>query len=175
LPWKRLTVKNGRIVYEPLIQSLKVNKPNPVFIQDPTGGWKKIVLDPDLGNVYAIISCRVGLVGGTATTYTIIANSDMLLNIDDFPAEAKGRIRVNWKNAGTATQTLYVMLYKQYPSPATPIANSEVKQTLGAGVWDVTEGSLFSLPSGLNSFQIAYKISAQSMDISKVELQIEKG
>lgn len=131
-------------------------------------------LHADAHSVYGIISCRVGLVGGTATVYTLINNSDMLLNIADFPANARARLVVNWRNAGTATNTLYAQLYDQYG--AVPVTGSEVSQSLGAGAWSITRSATpFVLPTGLKSFQVRYKLGAAgSMDISKIEIQIER-
>lgn len=172
MPWKRLTLRNGKIVYEPLIEPLKTYKPKASAVPNPNprSGWKKILFPEDVP-VIVIISCRENLSDGTATTPTIIDGSDMLLNIDDFPNGAKGRLRVNWHNNGAVTRTLHIDLYSRFDAGA--VSGSEVSEDVAADTWSITEGNLFSLPSGLNSFRVRYWISADSMDISKIELQIE--
>jgi len=142
-------------------------------INDAQHGTRGINLHSDAHSVYAIISCRVGLVGGNATSYTLVNNSDMLLNISDFPANAKGRLRVNWKNTSGSPQTLYLRLYDQYGG--VEVSGSEVSQALNAGASGIAQSSQFMFPMELKSFMAQYKIApGGTMDIFKIELQIER-
>jgi len=124
-------------------------------------------------DVYAIVSCRVGVVtsGYYYPTFFLVNFSDMLLNISDFPTGAKARIRVMWKNDGNYTN--YMKLYDQLG--AADVSGSEFSQSMSANVWNTAESSQFSLPTGLKSFMVKVSVSDGTITVAKVELQIEKG
>jgi len=140
-------------------------------ITDAQHGTRGVGLHSDAHSVYGIVSCRVGA-SVTGTSYAVIANSDMLLNISDFPANAKARLRVTWM--GNATGGInYIQLYDQFG--AAVVAGSEIAQAITPYVWRIDENSTsFTLPAGLKSFQIQAKVNAGTMTISKIELQIER-
>lgn len=123
------------------------------------------------GEVLAIISCAVTNFTTTAVSATVVNYTDLILNISDFPAKAKGILRVVWKNSGNNTNN--IDLYDQFGAAA--VANSTTSQAMATNVYNITETAApFALPAGLKSFLVRAWVSAGTMTVSKVELQIER-
>jgi len=125
-----------------------------------------------VGEVLAIISCSLdGPFTSTAVAATVVNYTDMILNISEFPANAKGVLRVVWKNSGNNTS--YIDLYDQFGAAA--VANSQITEPMAANVWELSETATpFALPAGLRSFQVRLWVSAGTVTVAKVELQIER-
>ena len=125
-----------------------------------------------VGEVLAIISC--GLSGPFTTTAgaaTVIDYTDFLLNISDFPADAKAILRIVWKNSGNNTNNMD--LYDQFG--AAPVANSSESEGMATNVWEISETDApFTLPAGLKSFQLRLWTSGGTLTVAKAELQIER-
>jgi hypothetical protein len=101
----------------------------------------------------------------------------MLLNISDFPSNAKARLRVTWQNSVNESYNR-IQLSDQFGPPANnPVPNSEIAGIATDTAWYIRENTTpFTLPAGLKSFQIqAMVFFASTMTISKIELQIERG
>jgi len=93
-----------------------------------------------------------------------------------FPANAKGVIRVTWRNSVFESYNT-LRLYDQFGAAA--VAGSNVVGSVNDANWHITEGSPFSFPAGLKSFQIQVSTTSpavsSTLEISKVDMQIEKG
>lgn len=137
-------------------------------------GWKRWLLETDL-KVYAVLSCRVHF-EGNFEGYTLVDNTDMLLDISDFPSDAKGRLRVVWRSSIYETHNK-IRLYDQYA--AVHVSGSEVVGEAEDSSWHIRESSLFTLPTGLKSFMIEANSRVDTltyvMYVDKVELQIVRG
>ena len=125
-----------------------------------------------VGEVLAIISCSLD--GGftvTAGAAAVVNFTDFLLNISDFPADAKAIIRIVWANNGNNTNNMD--LYDQFG--AAPVGSSATAEGMATDVYEITETATpFTLPAGLKSFQMRLWVSAGTMTVAKVELQIER-
>lgn len=122
-------------------------------------------------NVYTIISCRVAVSTNNVAAWDTISESDMLVNIDDYPSGARAVLRVIWTNSQVKTNKM--KLYDRLG--AADVAGSEFSEAIdAANTYEISESSPFVLPSGLKSFQVKVQVTGGIMVATKVELQIQK-
>ncbi len=125
-----------------------------------------------VGEVLAIISCSLdGPIVTSATSATVVDYTDFLVNISDFPANAKAIMRIVWKNSGNNTNNMD--LYDQFG--AAPVSSSAESEAMATDVFEISEtDAAFALPAGLKSFQVRLWCTAGTLTASKIELQIER-
>jgi hypothetical protein len=120
-------------------------------------------------------SCPVTNFSSTATTYTTIANTDMLEKFSAYPTGTKAEIIVFWTN-NTASRTNYIQLYDQAPGGSgAVVSGSELTQAITTpGTYQIVQTSVpFTLPTGLTSLMVQIKGSAAgTMTVKKVEVNI---
>lgn len=98
--------------------------------------------------------------------------TDMLVDAADFPAGRKARLMVVWKNSGNNNNM--IDLYDRFGAAA--VAASQETEGMAAGVYEITETTTpFTLPAGLKSFQARLWVSAGTMTVAKIQLQVEEG
>lgn len=125
-----------------------------------------------VGEVLAIITCPLsGPFTTTAGAAAVVNFTDMIVNISDFPADAKGILRIVWKNSGNNTNNMD--LYDQFG--AAPVANSDESEAMATDVWEISETDApFDLPAGLKSFQLRLWTSGGTLTVAAAHLQIER-
>lgn len=133
-------------------------------------GSETILHDHAVSEVYE----TWGLIGpfyATSSVPVVIPNTDFLVNISDFPSNAKAVLRILWKNSGNYTNNMD--LYDQFG--VAPVSGSSESEAMATNVWEITETTTpFTLPAGLKSFQLRLWCSGGSMTVVKVELQIKR-
>lgn len=120
---------------------------------------------------YVIVSCLKYNFTVTATEATVVDLTDMLIDAADFPTGRKGRLRVVWKNSGNNTNN--IDLYDRFGAAA--VDGSAADESMSTNVWTVKETGAFTLPGGIKSFQARLWVSAGTMTVDKIELQVESG
>lgn len=136
---------------------------------DDTSSWKI----PLLIDRISIGNSNIDHIGDD--TYTVINFTDMILNIDDYPAGSQAEIEIVWTNNTNSTVN-FVRLFDQFG--AADVASSEVSQTItSGGTYQIIKiGSPFALPSGLKSYMLQVKTTtATTMNIAKAQLVITNG
>lgn len=120
---------------------------------------------------YVIVSCIKSNFTVTRTGAAVEVLTDMLIDPTDFPLGRKGRLRVVWKNDGNNNNN--IDLYDRFG--AAPVAGSDLAEAMAANVFTVNETGVFTLPEGIKSFQARLWVSAGTMTVDKIELQVESG
>lgn len=118
---------------------------------------------------YAIISCPKTDIYVSRSSAAVEVGTDMILNVADFPAGRKGRLRIQWKPDYKVPSPINnIDLYDRFG--AAPVAGSGI--TWQGWNYHLDESFPFTLPEGLKSFQVRLW-SSGSMVIEKIELQVE--
>ncbi|MBA7548866.1 hypothetical protein ES705_41334 [subsurface metagenome] len=121
---------------------------------------------------YVVVSCIKSAFTVVRVGAAVELLTDMLVDAADFPSGRKGRLRIVWKNDGNNTN--YMDLYDRFGVAA--VAASEESEAMATNVWEVTETTTpFTLPEGIKSFQARLWVSAGTMTVDKIELQVESG
>lgn len=125
-----------------------------------------------VGEVLAEFTCPLsGPFATSAGAAAVVDYTDFILNISDFPADAKAILRIVWMNSGNNTNNMD--LYDQFG--AAPVAGSSESEGMVAGVWEISETDApFTLPAGLKSFQLRLWTSGGTLTVASAVLQIER-